>query len=129
MQEMFREYPDPFPAFQYLGGPTYGGELLESALAQPQAGFQGRYLYKTIFDKAAALMFSLVKNHPLVDGNKRLALATTQVFLAVNGYSIKAPQKERVKLALGVAKGERGRKAVARWLRRYALKIPDGYLR
>ena len=58
---------------------------LESALHRPQTGY-----YDTIFHEAAALMESLVQNHPFVDGNKRLAFAVVDVFLRINGYSISA---------------------------------------
>lgn len=56
---------------------------LESALHRPQTGY-----YETLVHQAAALLESLVQNHPLVDGNKRVAFAVTDVFLRVNGYYI-----------------------------------------
>jgi len=83
------------PAFQYLGG-DYGKGLLESALFQPAQTFDGRFLYRTIFDKAAVLLCSVIKNHSLVDGNKRTALTTMGVFLALNGYFFEAPTDEAV---------------------------------
>jgi death-on-curing protein len=67
-------------------------------------------------------MFSLVMNHPLVDGNKRLALTATWVFLDLNGYLLNASQTEYVDLALDVASGQRDRQFIARWLRRHAVK-------
>lgn len=73
------------PDFLYLGGEDGKGRL-ESALAQPRQTFGGVFLYRTIFDKAAALLCSIIKNHALVDGNKRTGLATVSVFLALNGY-------------------------------------------
>ncbi|MBM4405628.1 MAG: hypothetical protein FJ039_05515 [Chloroflexi bacterium] len=78
--QFYPDYPDPLPAFQYLGD-KHGKALLESALATPQQMFNGRYLLRTTHDKAAVLMRSLIKNHCLVYGNKRLALTTTTVFL------------------------------------------------
>jgi death on curing protein len=62
--------------------------LLESALAQPQAIFGGRFLYEDLFTMAAAYVFHLVKNHPFIDGNKRIGLATALAFLDINGVSI-----------------------------------------
>ena len=59
---------------------------LESALHRPQTGY-----YDTIIHEAAALLESLVQNHPFVDGNKRVAFAVVDVFLRINGYEIKAP--------------------------------------
>src|ERR1700761_4189399 len=58
---------------------------LESALHRPQTGY-----YETIIHEAAALLESLVQNHPFVDGNKRVAFAVVDVFLKINGYSISA---------------------------------------
>lgn len=59
---------------------------LESALHRPQTGY-----YDTIIHEAAALLESLVQNHPFVDGNKRVAFAVVDVFLRINGYEITAP--------------------------------------
>jgi death-on-curing protein len=61
---------------------------LESALRRPQTGY-----YDTIIEEAAALLESLVQNHPFVDGNKRVAFAVVDVFLRINGYSIVASSK------------------------------------
>ena len=61
---------------------------LESALHRPRTGY-----YDTIVDEAAALLESLVTNHPFVDGNKRVAFAVVDVFLRINGYSITADSK------------------------------------
>src|SRR3990172_10842143 len=76
----------------------YGGShgirdlnLLESALFRPQTTFSGEDLYKTIFDKAAALMHSLILNHPFVDGNKRTAVVAAIIFLLQNGWMLKVP--------------------------------------
>jgi death-on-curing protein len=74
----------------------YGGsagirdrDLLESAIAQPQATFCGEYLHKDIFEVAAAYLFHIVENHPFVDGNKRVATATAVVFLELNGVELR----------------------------------------
>lgn len=60
---------------------------LESALAQPKATFDGADLHPTLADKAAALGFALVANHPFVDGNKRVGHAAMEVFLVLNGQA------------------------------------------
>ncbi len=60
--------------------------LAESALAQPQMSFGGTELYPTLAEKAAALCFSLVMNHPFVDGNKRIGHAAMETFLVMNGF-------------------------------------------
>jgi death-on-curing protein len=61
---------------------------LESALAQPEMTFGGDELYPSISEKASALGFSLVMNHPFVDGNKRVGHAVMEVFLVLNGYEL-----------------------------------------
>lgn len=61
---------------------------LESALHRPQTGY-----YDTLIHEAAALLESLIQNHPFIDGNKRVAFAVTDVFLRINGYRITADSK------------------------------------
>lgn len=68
---------------------------LESALAQPRMTFGGEDLYPTLVDKAAAIGFSLVMNHPFIDGNKRIGHAAMEVFLVMNGYEIDASVDEQ----------------------------------
>jgi death-on-curing family protein len=76
----------------------------ESALAQPLATFGGAELHPTLVDKAAALGFSLVANHPFVDGNKRLGHAAMEVLLWLNGFEIHASTvTEQEELMLNVA--------------------------
>ena len=111
------------PKFQYLGG-DHGINLLESALAQPQQVFGGKYLYRTIFDKAAALFYSLVKNHCLVDGNKRLALTSLAVFLTLNEYVFFVEREEAVNFTVRLASGdELDTRTVSKWIRGNAIKF------
>ncbi len=91
--------------------------LLESAIAQPRMTFGGQQLYPTITDKAAALGFSLIKNHPFVDGNKRIGHLAMQFFLEANGHTIVASVDEQEKIILAVAAGEMDREAFTAWLR------------
>ena len=116
------------PEFLYLGGDR-GKGMLESALAQPRQTFGGIYLYRTIFDKAAALLCSIIKNHALVDGNKRTGLATVSVFLALNGYLFYPPMAEAIEHCVKIAEtqGTRDQQGVARWLRSRSLSY-DKYL-
>jgi death-on-curing protein len=79
--------------------------LLESAAARPQASAFGEDAYLGIHLKAAALLHSLAGNHPLVDGNKRLALAGTIVFLGINGQRLTLTNDEAYDLVYGVASG------------------------
>ncbi len=80
--------------------------LLESALARPQATAFGEDAYAGIHEKAAALLHSLARNHALVDGNKRLALAGTIAFYGVNGLRLTLANDEAYDLVMRVATGE-----------------------
>jgi death-on-curing protein len=79
--------------------------LLESALARPRASVFGRDAYPTLDDKVAALLHSLARNHALVDGNKRLALATLIAFYGVNGRRLTLTNDEAYNLVVSVADG------------------------
>jgi len=62
--------------------------LLLAALARPQTTFDGQELYPDLFSKAAALVESLIQNHPFVDGNKRTGITSAALFLGINGYKL-----------------------------------------
>ncbi|WP_246844273.1 type II toxin-antitoxin system death-on-curing family toxin [Hydrocoleum sp. CS-953] len=79
---------------------------LESAVAQPAATFAGEDLYPTVIDKAAALGFLIIMNHPFIDGNKRIGHAAMEVFLILNGLEINASVDEQEQVILAVASGE-----------------------
>lgn len=81
--------------------------LIESAVARPQASAFGEAAYPTVHHKAAALLHSLVQNHALVDGNKRLGLASVITFYGVNGWTFEATNDEAHDLVLAIATGER----------------------
>ena len=104
---LFPHYGEGVPDFQYLGG-NQGRGLLESALAQPIQGFGGVSFYSSMPDKAAALIWSITKNHPFNDGNKRAALTIAYTFLAFNRYILLAGQGEAVAMCLNVAAGKPG---------------------
>jgi len=91
--------------------------LLESAVAQPLMTFGGQELYPTIIEKATALGFSLINNHPFNDGNKRVGHAALETFLVLNGYEIDAPVDEQERVILSVAAGEMDRVEFTDWLR------------
>jgi death-on-curing protein len=80
--------------------------LLEAAAFRPQASVFGADAYPTLWDKAAAMMESLARNHPLVDGNKRLALAGTVVFLGMNGFRLTMNNDEAYDFTIKVSTGE-----------------------
>ena len=87
--------------------------LVDSALHRPAVTLWGRDAYTTIDEKAAALLDSLVRNHPLVDGNKRLGWLATLVFLDINGHWIEAPDDNAYQLVIAVAAGELSLEEVA----------------
>jgi death-on-curing protein len=92
--------------------------LLESAIAQPRMAFGGEDLYPSLIEKAAALGFSIIMNHPFVDGNKRTGHAVTETFLVLNGMEISASIDEQESVILAIASGELGRDTFVEWLKR-----------
>lgn len=92
--------------------------LLESAILRPQTTFGGEDLYPTLFEKAAALMHSLVLNHSFLDGNKRTGTVSILVFLEINGYEIDVSQKQLIKVALGVESKKLDINQLAGWLKK-----------
>ena len=89
---------------------------LEAALAQPRMTFDRVDLYASTVEKAAALAFSLVMNHPFLDGNKRVAHAAMETFLLLNGLEIDASIDEQEHLMLGLAAGRVARAELVAWL-------------
>jgi death-on-curing protein len=94
---------------------------LESALAQPQMTFGGEDLYPTLVDKAAALGYALIMNHPFLDGNKRTGHAAMEVFLVLNGYEIRAAVAEQEDVILQVAASAIDRQEFTTWLRTHVV--------
>jgi len=92
---------------------------LESAIAQPRATFGGVDLYPTVVEKAAALCFSLVQDHPFVDGNKRIGHAAMEIFLLLNGAEIDASVDDQERLMLDLAAGRIGRSHLTDWVRQH----------
>jgi death-on-curing protein len=86
--------------------------LLDAAAHRPQATAFGEDAYPDLPGKAAALLESLVRNHALVDGNKRLAWVATAVFYRLNGLRVVAPEDEAFELVVGVAEGRYGLKEI-----------------
>lgn len=94
--------------------------LLESALNAPFQTFGGAELYPTLLLKGARLGFSFIKNHPFVDGNKRIGAHAMLTFLLLNGIEIECSPSELTEIILGVASGESDFDALAEWLRVHA---------
>jgi death-on-curing protein len=95
---------------------------LESALAQPRMTFGSRELYPTLVEKASALGFSLIQNHPFVDGNKRTGHAAIEIFLVLNGFEIDASVDEQEHIILQVAVGKLKRDDFTTWLRAHIVR-------
>ncbi len=92
-------------------------ELLDSALHAPQAGFGDDDFYPDIEQKAAVLAVRVARNHPLPDGNKRLAWQSLTIFLALNGYDLPTTADDAVAFMLAVAAGEIDEEAAEAWIR------------
>ena len=90
--------------------------LLESALEAPFQGFGETDAYPSLQQKAARFCYGLVKNHPFVDGNKRIGAHAMLVFLALNGIELNYSQKELSEIVLALASGERDYDELLRWL-------------
>jgi death-on-curing protein len=102
----------------------YGGRtglrdlgLLQSALGMPETTFEGEFLHGTVFEKAAAYLFHIARNHPFVDGNKRTELMCALVFLGLNGWRLEAESDALYELVDGVAAGSVDKAEVAVFLR------------
>lgn len=94
--------------------------LLESALAQPQASFGGRFLHIDLFEMAAAYLYHIVQNHPFIDGNKRAGLVAALVFLDDNGVEIEATKGALFDLTIAVATDAAGKAEIAEFFRAHA---------
>ena len=97
--------------------------MLLSALGRPQATFDGKELYPDIMLKAAALMDSLVRNHPFMDGNKRTAITASALFLRLNGYLLQVENREMVRFALVCTQSQLSLVEIAEWFRKYSKEI------
>ncbi len=97
VQELL-QFTEPVPEFE-----TRFPEKLESILETSQQTFNNVELYPTIFSKAACYYYFIIKNHPFLNGNKRLAIVATYVFLRINGYKLSVPLQTMYSFAVRVA--------------------------
>ncbi len=104
----------------------YGGRpgirdvgLLQSALGTPRATFEGRFLHGSLHEMAAAYLFHLIRDHPFVDGNKRVGLAALLAFLGLNSRWLDADPGEVEKLVWSVAAGKTSKAEVAVFVQRH----------
>ena len=96
--------------------------MLQSALAQPQMTFAGAELYPTLEEKGAALCFSLVSNHPFVDGNKRVGHAAMETFLVLNGWELQVTVDLAEQIMLSLASGNLSREKLVEWIRDHLVR-------
>lgn len=93
--------------------------LLDSAINSPLQSFAGEDLYPTVLEKAARLGFGLIRNHPFIDGNKRIGTHAMLVFLAVNGITLSYEDDDLIRIILSVAAGELDDTGLLNWLQRH----------
>ncbi len=105
----------------------YGGragtrdlELLKSALATPEASYDGDYLHTNLFEMAAAYLFHIIRNHPFAGGNKGTGLIDALAFLGLNDMQLDSEADALVDLVRGVAAGEVGKAEVAVFLQKHS---------
>jgi death on curing protein len=103
----------------------YGGSLgvrdsglLQSAVAAPAASFDGKYLHEDLAAMAAAYLFSIVRNHPFIDGNKRTAAVAAIVFLTLNGRDLEADQAAFENTVMAIAQGKMQKEELTRFIRK-----------
>ena len=97
--------------------------LLESSISQPRMTYDGHDLYPNLFEKAAILCFALVKNHPFIDGNKRIGHAAMETFLVLNGFELNSPLDEQENAILKLAGGELSKEKFIDWVKNNLIEI------
>jgi len=94
--------------------------LIEAAIGRMTSGWGDEEFYPTLFDKAAALLDSIIHNHPFIDGNKRTALLAAGSFLDLNNWELTFDKDEAVKLALAVANKQLAMPEIVQWLQTHS---------
>ena len=107
---------------------NYGGaygvgdlNLSSSATSMPQSGFNGEYLHKTIPAMAAAYAFHICQNHPFIDGNKRVALASSLVFLDINGFTFHCEEEALYDKIMESAQGKTGKEELIKFYEEHSI--------
>lgn len=90
--------------------------LFESAIQSPFQTFDGEFLYPTLEKKAAHLGFSLIKNHPFIDGNKRIGIMTMLTFLEINGVTLACTDEDLIQIGLAIADGTMNDCQLLQWI-------------
>ncbi|WP_421875976.1 type II toxin-antitoxin system death-on-curing family toxin [Marinoscillum sp.] len=94
--------------------------LLESAIERPFQTFDGKELYPDSTEKAAAILESIVKNHPFIDGNKRTGYVLARLLLMNNNRDIEATEDQKYELVIGISTGELGYEAIKQWIKNHS---------
>ncbi len=97
--------------------------MLESAVGQPRQTFDGEDLYPTLAAKASAVGFSLIMNHPFIDGNKRVGHAAIEATLMLNGFELEAEIDDAEAEILAVASGSRTREQLEEWISKHLVPL------
>lgn len=116
LDDVLRIYEDQMKRYGGRPGLRDANALL-SAIAMPQATFEGQHLHEDIFDMAAAYLFHLVQNHPFIDGNKRVGTVAALVFLDMNGWEVAFDDDQLAAFVFEVARGKHDKQAIAAFLR------------
>ena len=119
LDEVLEIHRDQINRYGGLGG-IRDAALLNSAIAMPKAGAATAYFHTDLFEMAAAYLFHVVKNHPFVDGNKRVGAVAALLFLDLNGIGLGIRDDDLFDIVNGVADGTTPKSAVAEFLRRHA---------
>ena len=108
----------------------YGGKtglrdigLLQSSLAQPKVTVGRKFVHKWVFDKAAAYGFHLCRNHPFIDGNKRVAFVVMDLFLQRNDWEIVANEEEAYSLMIDLSSGHVSKPELSSWLKNHSAHL------
>jgi death-on-curing protein len=119
LDEVLALHEDQVRRYGGLGGLRDSG-LLSSALGSVSATFGGQFLHESLFEMAGAYLFHLARNHPFIDGNKRVALASALIFLWMNDVEVEASEDELTDLVFGVAEGRISKAEVAVFLQSHS---------
>ena len=114
-EQVLRLHADLIKEFGGIHGVRDEG-LLESALSAPFQTFDGQDLYPSVLEKAGRLGYGLIRNHPFLDGNKRIGVHVLLVCLALNGVRLSYDDEDLIQTALGVASGSVAFEEFCRWL-------------
>lgn len=97
--------------------------LLESALSRPYQTFGGIELYEDVFNKAAAIIESILINHPFIDGNKRIGFVILRLILLEEGWELSASQEEKYQFVIGIASGNMDFDGILIWIKSKTKRI------